>query len=391
MPTFAKFAGINNVLPPERLSDSELAVATDVDIGLSGELLRRQGFTLPSTLPHRNVWEGPAFVLATVNGDLTSILPNGTRTVIYPSLGNDRVWYCLWPDGRVAFSNNLISGVVAANGLSQTPWGVPVPATTGALTDVAGSLFPGNYQYQLTYVRLSDGLEGGPVYTNPVPVALGGVLITGLPQLAGYGINVYLTGHGGGDAHLAGMTLTSSFSYLGPNSSLVLPCRTDYLQPPPAGKLCATWRGRSLVAVGNLLMASQPHQPEMFDYREDFKQFPDPITLVQPVDDGIYLGTTKQLYFLAGKEFSALEMTTAVAGTVVLGSGVSVRGELIRKGDGVGEGPAMICIADQVLVAGFSDGSVVRISEKRYLTNATEVAATFRKVNDIPQYIAVPQ
>lgn len=390
MPTFAQFKGINNVLPSERLDDSELATATDVDFGLSGEALLRPGFTLASTAAHRNVWEANGFVLATVAGDLTSILPSGTRTVLYPSLGNDRVWYCQLPDGRVAYSNGLISGIVAANGLSQTPWGVPVPATTGALTDVAGSLFPGDYQYQLTYVRLSDGLEGGPVYTNPVPVALGGILLTGLPQLTGYGINVYITSHNGGDAHLAGMTLTGSFSYLGPNSGLVLPCRTDCLQPPPAGKLCATWRGRALIAVGNVLMASRPHQPELFDYREDFKQFSDPITMVQPIEgDGIYVGTTGGLYFLAGNEFGGLSMSADLAGPVVLGSGVTVPAKLVQGSQT--EGSAVICIAGRVITAGFAGGSVARLTEGRYESGAASVAATFRHNNGIPQYIAVPQ
>lgn len=390
MPTFAQFKGINNVQPSERLDDSELATATDVDFGLSGEATLRAGFTLASTLAHRNVWEADGFVLATVAGDLTSILPSGARTVLYPSLGDDRVWYVKLPDGRVAYSNGLISGIVAANGLSQTPWGVPVPATTGALTDVAGSLFPGDYQYQLTYVRLSDGLEGGPVYTNPVPVALGGILLTGLPQLTGYGINVYITSHNGGDAHLAGMTLTSSFSYLGPNSGLVLPCRTDYMQPPPAGKLCATWRGRSLVAVGKVLMASRPHQPELFDYREDFKQFSDSITLVQPIEgDGIYVGTTAGLYFLAGSDFGGLSMSSDLGGPVVLGSGVTVPAKLIQGGQA--EGSAMVCISGRVLTAGFAGGSVIRLTEGRYESDATAVAATFRHTNGVPQYIAVPQ
>ena len=44
MLTFAKFSGINNVLPPERLVPAPktgvtpLATATNVDVGLDGEL-----------------------------------------------------------------------------------------------------------------------------------------------------------------------------------------------------------------------------------------------------------------------------------------------------------------------------------------------------------------
>ena len=51
----------------------------------------------------------------------------------------------------------------------------------------------------------------------------------------------------------------------------------------------------------------------------------------------------------------------------------------------------MICIADGEIVAGFDGGSVSHLSGNRYTTDVQEVAATFRKVNGIPQYIAVAQ
>ena len=51
----------------------------------------------------------------------------------------------------------------------------------------------------------------------------------------------------------------------------------------------------------------------------------------------------------------------------------------------------MLCIAGRGIVAGFSDGGIARMTEGRYITDVSEVAATFRKVNGIPQYIAVAQ
>ncbi|MDD0837914.1 hypothetical protein PSQ40_04950 [Curvibacter sp. HBC61] len=391
MPTFEKFTGINNVLPTERLPESDLAVATDVDFGLSGEILRRAGYARTVATDHRNVWDGSAYTLATCAGDLTSILPNGTRTVVSQSLGSDRVWYLALPDGRIAFSNGLITGIVSADGLSSTGWGIPVPESIGALTPVAGALFPGDYQYQITYVRLSDGQEGGPQYSNPITVSTGGILLTGLPVRAGYGINVYLTSHNGGDAHLAGFTTTASFSYLGKNDGLVIPCRTDFVSPPPAGTVSAFWRGRALVAVGSMIIATRVHQVERFDARSDFLQFPDAVTMIQPVDSGVYVGTKKSLFYLAGAEFEKLAITATKPWPVVLGSGVAVPGELVKQGDGVGQGSAMICIADGFLVAGFNDGQLIRLTEGRYSTVVTEVSATFRTVNGIPQYLAVPR
>ena len=391
MLTFEKFSGINNVLPPHRLGNNALTAATNVDIGLTGEIRRRAGYVQTLDTCHKNLHQADGFILATVDGgDLVALDSAGAnRTMLYPSLGPGRVWYCNLPDGRTTFSNGLINGIT--DGATATTWGVPVPPGLGALTPVAGALYPGDYQYQITYVRLSDGLEGGPLYSDPTPVPDGGVLLTGLPQLEGHKINVYLTGADGDQAYLAGSTFDGNFSYLGKNDALILPCRTDHLRPAPAGTVTAFWRGRVLVAVGPVLYASKTNAWELFDFRRDFKQFSAPITLVQPVDGGVFVGTEQELAFLGGSEFDKLAYVRVLDGPTVLGSGVAVRGELVQRGQGTGQGAAMLCIAARGIVAGFSDGGIARMTEGRYATDVTEVAATFRMTDGAPQYLAVPQ
>ena len=382
MLTFDKFTGINNVIPTERLKQTELVTAMNVDIGLDGEVRRRAGYSVVDPTCHKNLWQADGFMLATASGDLKKV----GGSVLYPSLGVDRVWYCNLPDGRTTFSNGLIHGVT--DGVTATEWGVPVPPSLGAATPISGDLFPGDYQYQLTYVRLSDGLEGGPLYSNPFPVPDGGIFLSGLPVEDGYKINVYLTSHNAGEGFLAGSTTNGVFSYIGTNDALTLPCRTDYLEPAPVGTVTAFWRGRVLIADGNTLWTSRTHQYELFDLRRDFKRFPSAITMIQPVDDGLYVGTVDMLYFLSGIEFDKLQQVQVLRGAVVLGSGVSVHGKWIKVGDGVGSGEAMICIVDGYLVAGFGGGQVVKMTEGRYRTTATEVWATFRVIDGIPQYVA---
>lgn len=388
MLTFKAFSGINNVLDSSRLPPDALAIARDVDIGLTGEIKRRSGYARISADAHTSLYESQVGLIAStgLNGDLINI---GTSAVLRASLGHDRIWYCDLPDGRVAFSNGTLCGLT--DGATSTTWGVPTPASIGSALDIAGALFTGDYQYQITYARLSDGREGGPAYSNPFPVADGGVFLSGLPVLAGYKINVYLTSHNGGEAFLAGSTTTATFSYIGKNDALVLPCRTDFCGPPPAGICLAQWRSRVLVAKDNVLYASLPNNVELFDFRRDFKQFIDPITMVVPVDDGVYVGTTKELVFLAGVQFDALQYRRVMDGPVVLGSGVAVRGELVKQGEGAGLGSAMICIADGRIVAGFNGGGLVRLTEGTYHTTATEVHAHFRHIDGIPQYVAAVQ
>lgn len=389
MLTFKEFTGINNVQPEERLGDSELLRANNADIGLSGELRRRLGFTEVSDLCHKNLHQAQGFMLATVNGDLTAIHPGGARHVVAPSLGVERVWYADLPGGRTTFSNGLINGIT--DGLTGQDWSVPVPAGVGMLSVMAGALHPGKYAYYLTHVRQSDGLEGPPVMAPPTQISAGGVFLMGLPVLDGHRTNVYLSGHDGEGAYLAGSTATDAFMFGGRNEMLALPCRTLGLSPAPVGTVSAFWRGRVLVAQGSTLWASMPHAPHLFDMRRDFKQFPSRITLVQPVDGGIYVGTDDDLIFLGGETFDQLTYTEKQLGPVVLGSGVSVPGSQVKLGDGAATGEAMVCIAGGHLVAGLGAGQAYALTAGRYKTAATEVSATFRVIDGIPQYIAVPQ
>lgn len=389
MLTFEKFNGINNVQPEERLSGSDLVRADNVDIGLSGELRRRGGFTEVSDLCHKNLCQAQGFMLATVNGDLTAIHPGGARHVVSPSLGVERVWYANLPDGRTTFSNGLIHGIT--DGLTGQGWSVPVPASTGVMTPSVGTLHPGSYAYALTYVRLSDGLEGTPVLAAPQPITSGGVFLAGLPVMDGHRTNVYLSSHDGEGFYLAGSTTADAFMFGGPNNLLTLPCRTVGLSPAPVGTISASWHGRVLVAQGSTLWASMPHAPHLFDLRRDFKQFASRITLVQPVDGGIYIGTDGDLIFLGGETFDQLTYAEKQLGPVVLGSGVSVPGSQLKQGDGRASGDAMICIAGGYLVAGLGGGQAYPLTSERYKTTATEVSATFRIIDGIPQYIAAPQ
>ena len=391
MLTFEKFTGINNVQPAHRLGKDALTTATNVDIGLSGEVTRRAGYAQTLDTCHKNLHQADGFMLATVDGgDLTAMnSAGGARVMIAASLGPSRMWYCNLPDGRTAYSNGLINGIT--DGATATSWGVPIPESVGSTMEISGELAPGDYQVETTYVRLSDGLEGESAAYPPVTLADGGLMLSGLPTLAGHSINVHLSSRNGEGAFLAGNTTGSLFSFIGKNSALILPKRTGNRYPAPAGKFPALWRSRVLVAVGAVLYASHPSAWEAFDLQRDFKQFSAPITLVQPLEGGVFVGTEKELAFLMGSEFDKLVYSRVLDAGVVPGSGVEVPGESIQRGQGLGQGRAMICIAGGELVAGFGDGGISRMTQGRYTTDVTEVVATFRVLDGIPQYMAISQ
>ena len=387
MLTFERFTGINNVLPQHRLSGADLLVARDVDIGLTGEISRRGGYAEVSDQCHKNVWQADGFMLATCGAVLTAIHPSGTRHVIHPALGHDRVWYCNLPDGRTTYTNGLIHGVT--DGLTNQERSITPPESLGAPGMAFGQLDHGQYRYHLTF-RRADGVESSAVSSGPVMLNHGGLRLDGLPVRIGHSLQVYLSGKDGEGAYLAGETTTDLFEWGGKNSDLVLPCRTLGARPFPVGTYTGFWRGRVLVAQDNVLWASRANAPHLSDWR-DFKQFPSRITAVQPVDDGIYVGTEKDLVFLSGTTWDQLAFVPTQRGPVVPGSGVTAPGDRVKLGDGSGAGTAMLCIAGGKIVAGFGGGQTSSLTGDRYKSTATEVCATFREVNGIPQYLAIPQ
>lgn len=388
MLTFDAFTGINNVLPAHRLQGSDLLEATDVNIGLTGEITRRGGLTLESDECHKNLHQAKGFMLATCGSALTAIHPGGARHLIHPAMGPERVWYCDLPDGRTTYTNGLIHG--ATDGVVGVARSVPAPASLGAPDACFGALHPGQYRYHLTHVRLADRLESPAVSSEPFAIAQGGLRLDGLPELDGHVINVYLSGQDGEGGYLAGVAVGSTFEFTGHNAALVLPCRTIGALPFPVGTITAFWRDRVLVAQGDVLWASRSHSQHLADWR-DFRQMPARITAIQPVDDGIYVGTAQDLVWLGGATFEGLAYTPTRRGPVVPGSGVAAPGDRLKIGDGAGGGSAMLCIAGGEIVAGFSGGQTASLTGGRYRTTATEVCATFRDVDGIPQYMAVPQ
>ena len=93
---FTNFTGINNVQPSERLGESDLAQAVNVDVGLSGEVARRQGFTtLDATLPVGWLHERKDCTLVVSGSDLIAVSLNGLTKITLladASLATSRTW-----------------------------------------------------------------------------------------------------------------------------------------------------------------------------------------------------------------------------------------------------------------------------------------------------------
>ena len=394
-----RFTGLDNQHPDHdelSLKPGDLVEATNCYVDDAGQIIRRDGFALASSGTYTSLWKGSALTLAVVGGDLVNV---GGST-LHASVGTARMWFEELPDGRVIYSNGTAMGVVNAAGSARTAWGVPVPTSAGTGANGTGSLPPGVYRWCVTHRRTADGLEGGPVYSGTLTVSSGAVALTSLPTLSGHTTNVYITAANGSEHFYAGNTSGSTFT-LTSAASRVRRCMTNYCKAPiSTGIMPKFWRGRMLLAVGNTLYATKAKTLHLFNVKEDARRFGGTITMVQPVDSGIWIGTTEGLHFLGtGVQFDKLAMNRMVDGPVLMGSGAAIRGgALLRMGSQgpstAGEGNmGALCIAARAITACYADGSCNAITDSRYLVDSaiTSVAAAVIEDGPLSQYIAIPQ
>jgi hypothetical protein len=384
-----KFRGINNIFEDGGSELDELRTATNVDIDDKGELRAALGLTELQTGVWHSVYGNGTNRLAVKDGDLVRFAVDGTPTVLAATVGAARMAYQTLPDSNTIYMNGTVAGTIIGTTNTVRACGVPIPTTAGTAANTTGSLLPGAYQWQVTYKRNSDGEEGGAAFsTGTVNVTTGGIALSGLPVIAGYTLQVYISSHNDDAAWFAGTATAATKTISVANHTLVTPCKTEFLSPPPVGTQLALYRGRLLVGQGNVLWGSLPYQWELFDQRKDYKMFSSDIGFISPVDDGFYVGTADGVWFVQGDQFDKMTARKVDDHAALANSAATIDGAYIGLGEGRGKGTAMCCVVDGYICAGFSGGEFMRLTDRMFKVPETTCSgASFRNQRGIPQYV----
>lgn len=164
--------------------------------------------------------------------------------------------------------------------------------------------------------------------------------------------------------------------------SLIDPSLT-FKRPLPAGQLIAYYRARLYVARDSTLYISDP-LCDYYDIRNGYKRFSNRITMIRPVDDGIYVGDQK-VYWLKGAAPEDFDRNEVYPHAPIPYTDVNVNGQYV--GEGVKGNVAMwtglngICLGDNT-------GQVVNLTDGRYtFAGGGEGAAFIRDDNNVRHYI----
>lgn len=298
---FAFFKGVDNRSAQTALAYGSARSINNFDVDRDGRLSTRSGWRLSSAGVAHSLFSCGSFALAVKDGYLIKITAGPTITnlaavtplavVSYASLNRTTYW-----------SNGNESGAVNSDG-NVSVWGVPVPLLVIASATTGSGLDAGDYQ--VVYTNLSSGgIESGAPEPASVTVGDNGAISLVLPafQTGVSAYRVYMTSCNGSTLRMVGDTTSSATTItigkVDLGSELMA---LNHVAPIP-GQIVRQFNSHLLVAVGDRLHFTPPFNPHVFHPFSQHYRFPAQISLVQPVNDGIYVSTQNETWFMAGQD-----------------------------------------------------------------------------------------
>jgi hypothetical protein len=305
----------------DRSKTDLLRQAVNVDLDASGKLRRRKGYALAlaATTPH-SLWGDDKVGFFVSGQELHQVTdaPNGlqARLVRADLTPGREATYCE-AGGTYYYTNGEVLGMVR-DGL-QVDF-TPEPGLIPSLAPIAGALPKGRYQVCITHY----GPSGESAATAPQVLDLpagGGIRIGPIaPPPPGCVLRLYMTAADGEVLNRATVDVVGGYAEVVTMPDLGARCQTHMLAPMPPGSIVRFHGGRLFMAVGNVLVYSEPFMPGLWRPSKNYIPFPAPITMVEPCGGGIYVAADKT-YWFAGEITQAAQAEVLPYGAVPYSGG----------------------------------------------------------------------
>lgn len=376
------FLGMNNRLPDTQLRTKDgtfLRNAVNVDVNTAGYVKRRHGSALAvAGTDCHSFWSNALGTLAFYVDYNTLYQLHGTPGALtataliagltpgmpmsYADLNADV--YCT----NGATINRITAGAVFPQAL-PTPAALPSPVTS-----TGGALKAGLYSFTITYATAA-GEESGAPFPLQVAVPEGGILtLSGFPSGAAL-VNLYMSPLNGDEYYFVAQLVGGTASY-----AITTPvafgrrCMTIGLAPMPPGQIIRVLNGRIFVAIGSMLYYSEAYSP-LYDPARNFVPFPLPITVMQDVNNGLYV-CSDQTYWIKGDILDA-ELNPVLPYGGILGTAGYIPTE-----------NSVFWMSPRGLVKGTQEGEVTNLQEKTNAVNSGIIGASlFRESDGLKQLL----
>jgi hypothetical protein len=367
--------GIDNVSPQTGLAHSAVRDAVNVDFDREGGVRRRRGLgtVLRATSGAGAIYSSRAGIGYVQDGaTLYSAVYGGTLTLTQVAAlhSADLLSFADLTDA-VVYANRTTLGIVKPDGTARA-LGVESPGALGVTVGTSGGMDAGRYGVAIAYLAGEEEGALGAIVFRDVPA--GGGLTLALPtpsEAIVTAINVYQTQVNGDAMALRMRVPVALSSFLLGRTNPGRLAATIGLDRTPPGNIVRYWRGRLLVARGNAVYISEPQRYGLYNPTTGFIQEARRIVLLEPVDGGVFVGTSTGVMFYAGatpKEWSRT-VTDSAPPVPFAGAQVPARELGSELGGAAGRYLAM-WLTRAGFVIGNADGSLAQPQANRLRLSA---------------------
>lgn len=357
--------------------------AVNVDLDNAGKPSRRAGVTkIAPAMGAHSGFSCPGGVFFMDGQRIKRLHDDDSVTDIGGLAGEQVAW--TYANGHVYLSDGLVNKRITAGSLHN--WGITVPGQPLVYGVAGGGNFAaGKYLAAVTFLD-ADGRESGACATVQAHIQDGSsIVFDHLPVSANpdvVSVRLYLS--------LANGTQLFHVSTVGHGQALATvaadtvgagkPIATQFMSPMPPGRILREYKGRMLVASGPVIWISEPYAHDLVHRGRGFLQFPADVTLVEPVDGGVFVASDKT-YFLAGSG-----PADWVQRLPVLDYG-AIFGTAVRDRDN-----RPIWQSERGTVMGLVDGQAKNLTEAHVAPDSgTTGAGLYREHDGLRQFIAIIQ
>lgn len=287
--------GVDNRRDDHDIPDDTLRDGVNVDVLTSGKLKLRPGIVqvAADAGAHSGFSDGSRVVWATASALKVADANFAPTTVLSSALLAKPLSYVAL-HGEIYFSNEDINGKINANG-EYEPWGIVSPTAAPTCTPV--SVGTRRYQVTCTFVTASGEESGAPLGAEVLCGDTPSIVVTGIPQSSDARVvatRLYVTNVDGGVFYAvkdvpAGVTAWTITGFFASGATL----KTQFMEPPSPGQLLDYYNGSIYIASGSTVWHTQPLRYGLCRPDEDFLMYPQRVSLLKAVEDGLYISSGK--------------------------------------------------------------------------------------------------